>query len=56
MHCTLQESIIPALNVDQTTTTKKRMENDGVIRVWDLDKQSWRSFRWDSIKAFSFDI
>ena len=46
MTCTLQENMLPELNL---TTTKKKKENDNVITVWDLHKESFRSFRFDSL-------
>ena len=45
MNCTLQESVIPT----KETTSKTRTPNPEVCSVWDVDKQAWRSFRWDSI-------
>jgi mannitol/fructose-specific phosphotransferase system IIA component len=46
MKCTLLESIaIP--HVKKTDREKKI--NDNIISVWDVDKQDWRSFRFDSI-------
>lgn len=54
MRCTLNEKVIPALNVEQTASTKKHQETEGVLRVWDVDKESWRSFRWDSIRKIDF--
>lgn len=29
--------------------------SDEVCRVFDLDKNAWRSFRWDSIKRIQYD-
>lgn len=46
MTCTLQENMLPELNF---TTTKKKKENDNIITVWDLHKESFRSFRFDSL-------
>jgi hypothetical protein len=50
MRCTLNESLIP-----QTTSTEPKTErkvNDTVQRVFDLDKNEWRSFRKDSVIEF----
>jgi hypothetical protein len=47
MRCTLNESFIP--KVEKAETTKERAVNPEVCPVWDIDKQAWRSFRWDSI-------
>jgi hypothetical protein len=47
MRCTLNETFMPAREIDETNTTRK--VNEDVQRVWDIDKSAWRSFRWDSI-------
>ena len=57
MKCTLKEDIIPTPPADVASkSTVKRHEAQNVISVWDVEKEGWRSFRWDSIKAFSFDV
>lgn len=47
MNCTLQEEYLPEYNSDST-----RLKNDNVLAVWDVDKKSWRSFRFDSVTSF----
>ena len=47
MKCTLVDEYIP--NTDERTST--RAVNESVLPVWDLDKNAWRSFRIDSVKA-----
>lgn len=53
MRCTLVESTIPTdkipKNTDRPTSTTTQ-------RVFDVDKQEWRSFKWESITHVSFDI
>ena len=46
MKCTLMEHIAKP-HVKKTDREKK--ENDNIIAVWDVDKESWRSFRLDSV-------
>ena len=46
MLCTLQESFTWPY---EKKTDKVKPENNDVIAVWDIEKQSWRSFRIDSI-------
>jgi hypothetical protein len=57
MLCTLAENLIPAI-----TPVKEKPEiiSEGATdviptacKVWDIEKQAWRSFRWDSVKTFS---
>tara|TARA_Y100001972_G_scaffold65133_1_gene79426 strand:- start:135 stop:401 length:267 start_codon:yes stop_codon:yes gene_type:complete len=53
MQCTLKEDLIPA--------SKKPVADDqgvqatiGVIKVFDIDKQDWRSFRVDNVTKFAY--
>ena len=50
MLCTLQESFSWPY---EKKTDKVKPENNDVIAVWDIEKQSWRSFRIDSILSAS---
>lgn len=47
MNYTLNESFLPPRQEDNLTQTKR--ENPNVQSVWDIDKQAWRSFRWDRL-------
>lgn len=51
MRCTLMSEFLPAKK-ELTEEVKPRKQNDDVVAVWDLDKESWRSFRLDSIVSF----
>lgn len=51
MKCTLNPSLIKDTYEKKTERVKK--ENEEVVGVWDVEKQAWRSFRIDSVKAFS---
>ena len=53
MLCTLLESAIPTDKIPKTTTSTP---SETVQRVFDLDKQEWRSFKWSSVKTVTFDI
>ena len=50
MLCTLQESFSWPY---EKKTDKVKPENNDVIAVWDIEIQSWRSFRIDSILSAS---
>ena len=53
MLCTLQEeAIIPY----EKKTERVKEQNEEVLSVWDVEKNSWRSFRFDSIIRISFTI
>ena len=55
LHCSLHPDLIPAAQQqNEQTSTRKRSEQ--AQTVWDIDKQDWRSFRWDSIREFSFSL
>ena len=64
MRCTLQFDQIPLEKVPATAQgspglldeTKVRKPNDEVCSAFDLDKQEWRSFRYDRIKGITVDI
>ena len=49
MRCTLQSQYLP----EQTTAGSERKENPDTLAVWDLEKEAWRSFRFDSVIGFS---
>lgn len=46
MVCTLMPKYLPEQIAEKTNTRK---DNDSVLAVWDIEKESWRSFRLDSI-------
>lgn len=51
MKCTLVDSYLPEqVDVEEYISRNK---NDDVCAVWDVEKEGWRSFRVDSIKAIS---
>ena len=47
MTCTLMEN---AIETYERITDRTKPVNDSVLSVWDVDKNSWRSFRIDSVK------
>ena len=49
MNCTLCEDFIPVKLEDNDVARPSHKVNDNVLAVYDLDKNSWRSFRIDSI-------
>jgi len=51
MLCTLDMSGIPEKDVPKTDGNKS--ENLEAVRVYDLEKEAWRSFRFDSVKVFN---
>lgn len=46
MKCTLNEELIPPSDPNKVNVRK---HNPDVLPVWDLEKQDWRSFRYDTI-------
>jgi hypothetical protein len=58
LFCTLSESRIPSDKQPKTPEagTTARPFSDDAIRVFDTEKQEWRSFRWDSVKEVRFDL
>ena len=53
MKCTLQEDFLPEYDVIEID--KDRWKKDA-IAVFDVEKEDWRSFRWDSVKAVRFTL
>lgn len=48
MPCTLNPSLIPEQPVKESAKVKK--SNPEIMSVWCTDKQSWRSFRINSVE------
>lgn len=55
MHCTLIEELIPT-EKQPKTKTETGTPSGPAVRVFDVDKQEWRSFRWDSVTKVEFTI
>lgn len=53
MRCTLQDSILPK-QVDLEEAIQKKGPTDS-LAVWDMDKNAWRSFRYDSVISVTFE-
>lgn len=53
MLCTLKEDKIPQ---EFAPKTENRAKSEDALAVFDLEKNSWRSFRFDSIKEVKFSI
>jgi len=51
MRCTLRKDVIPEY---QEKGSKKTPPSGDVLVVWDLEKNEWRSFRYDRIKTVKF--
>ena len=49
MNCTLNQSYLPQT---LTESENKKETNPNVVAVWDIDANSWRSFRIDSVEDF----
>ena len=59
LYCTLDESRIPADKQPKTkesNSTTTGQGSDEAVRVFDTEKQEWRSFRWDSVKKVNFTL
>jgi hypothetical protein len=54
MKCTLSEDLILPYPVSESKREKK--QNDEVLAVYDLEKESWRSFRLDNIISVEFGL
>ena len=54
MKCTLLESAIPTY--EKKTERVRTTSTNESIAVVDLEKNEWRSFRYDSVRSVSFTI
>ena len=54
MKCTLQEDYLP--EVDGVIVFEKDRWKKDALAVFDIEKEDWRSFRWDSVKAVRFTL
>lgn len=52
MKCTLKADLLPA-QTDLEEAVQKKKPSEESIAVWDLEKEAWRSFRFDSIICFT---
>ncbi len=53
MNCTLKEDLTKDY---EKKTDRTKTVSDETCPVFDLDKQEWRSFRYDSVKEVAFDL
>ena len=57
MLCTLEPHALPPMPVKEVSESiRTRKANDEALSVWCVDKQAWRSFRFDSVKSVSFNL
>jgi WYL_2, Sm-like SH3 beta-barrel fold len=55
MRCTLVEGKIPSDKIPKTEGSAVT-SSGSAVRVFDLDKTEWRSFRWDSVTKVEFTL
>ena len=55
MYATLQSYYLPE-QVDIEEAIEKRNKSTETIAVWDVEKEGWRSFRWDSVKSYTTGV
>lgn len=53
MLCTLKENKIPQ---EFSTKSENRAKSEDALAVFDLEKNAWRSFRYDSVKQIRFTL
>lgn len=57
MRCTLCAGRIPAdKKPTQEASNTSSQTSGSTVRVFDTEKQGWRSFRWDSVTKVSFTL
>lgn len=53
MRCTLNEDQIPLNKIPKDSS---RPSSETTQRVFDLDLQEWRSFKWENVKSYTHNI
>ena len=58
MKCTLSHDFLPATPASTTLTESKprKQPDEHSLRVFDLDKYEWRSFRYERVRKISAEI
>lgn len=51
MFCTLQPSALPDENYN---TELSNQSKPGILTIWDLEKNAWRSLKFDTVIDFKF--
>ena len=54
MKCTLEESKIPKVEIKENAKPRKVSDSTKALRVFDLDKNEWRSFTIKNITKIEF--
>ena len=50
---TLKKEKLPV--IEESDKPKRQIkQNDGVIKVYDLENEGWRSVKWETIKSIKF--
>lgn len=55
MHCTLVPTFLPEAPQKTVEAVEKPEAVPTALRVWDLDKTAWRSFKLDSVVELSYN-
>ena len=53
MICTLAENKIPS---EKMPKNSEKSKSDDALAVFDIEKNDWRSFRWDSVTKIDYKI
>jgi len=56
MRCTLESSLLPKVDFEPKEGATPRKRSDEALAVFDLDKNEWRSFRFDKIKEVRYTL
>ena len=56
MKCTLNEAVLPVVEVDPDKPAKTKKNNPDVMSVFDIEAKGWRSFRWDRLKSVNYNL
>jgi len=56
LKCTTNPMFITVVPTDNSEPKKERKINEDVCPVFDLESNTWKSFRYDSVKRIEFSL
>ena len=56
MKCTLEESKLPPVVIKEDAKPRKQSDSTKALRVFDVEKQEWRSFTIKNIKRIQLSL
>lgn len=52
MRCTLATNLLPVSVTEHAQVPPRKTTDENLIKVYDLEAQGWRSFKWDRLQTW----